>query len=111
MEKKRKNKKGGAPIAILIFVVGVIAVCIFALISFVISMSKTSGIIIEANTIGDMNNKIDLYYFYKNSNSLTNDEIMNLLGANTDHYGRKYLYTEEVRGSKKIIYVQYYPQA
>lgn len=107
IKKIRMNKKGDVPTTI--FVIGVVTVYIFALISFVISMSRTSKVILEANTIEEMNNRIDQYYFYKNLNQFSNDDIMNMLGARTDNSGKKYLYSEEVVGGKKIMYVEYYP--
>jgi uncharacterized membrane protein YvbJ len=107
--RKRMNKKGDVPTTIL--VIGIIVVYIFALVSFIISMTRTQGVLLEANILEEMNNKIDQYYFYSNLNQFSRDEILDMLGAKTDNSGKKYLYSEKTSGAKKIMYVEYYPQA
>lgn len=101
-----QNKKGDIPITI--FVIGVIAIFIFALVSYYISMNRTGGMIVNADAVEKMNVKIEQYNFYKNAKELSNDEIMSILEAKTDNLGKKYLYTEEVSGNKKIMSIQYY---
>ena len=93
-----KNKKGDIPITIL--VIGVVAVCALALLSFL-----SSGFNIEQSFIGmtlmeEMNSKIDQYSFYKNV-GLSEDEINEILNVQEGSAG-KYLYIEENKTSFRL---------
>jgi hypothetical protein len=113
MKNLIRDKRGAIPISITVFVVGVIALFIFALVSYYISMNRTRGMIVGTNAIEKMNVEIDQYNFYKNAKQLSNDEILGILNARTDSLGKKYLYVEqaELNGGKVVMSVKYYPPA
>jgi hypothetical protein len=104
--KMINNKR--AQVAEIIFVLGVVALCIYALVSFFLSSASVNKNIAGTNIMEQINTKIEQYSFYKNTGDFTNDEIMSLLGVQADATGKKYLYAEQLDGNKKTIYVQYY---
>lgn len=104
--KMIKNKR--AQIPEVVFALGVIALCIYALVSFFLSSNNVNKNIQGTNVMEQINSKIEKYSFYKNIGEFTDDEIANILGVQTDATGKKYLYAEQLNGNKKTIYVQYY---
>jgi len=71
-----KNKKGDIPVTIL--VIGVVAICILAILSFLSSSFNFSHSFAGISEIEEMNSKIDEYYFYKNA-GLSDEEIHEIL--------------------------------
>lgn len=71
-----KNKRGDIPVTIL--VIGVVAVCILAILSFLSSSFNFSHSFAGISEIEEMNSKIDEYYFYKNI-GLSDEEIQEIL--------------------------------
>jgi len=74
-----KNKKGSLPI--IIFVLGVFAVCAVAIISFVVSLSFTRVHSSDTNVFEDIYSTVEKIYFYRNINygGFTEKEIEDLL--------------------------------
>lgn len=68
-------KKGDIPITIL--VIGIVAVCAFALISFISSSIITTQSFSGISEMEKLNSQIDEYYFYKQQG--LNDEKINSL--------------------------------
>mgnify|MGYP000349677321 CR=1 FL=1 len=62
--KFRKNRRGEIPITIL--VLGVIAICGLALLSFVITNSETNAKLQSVAVMKKINCEIEKYEFYKN---------------------------------------------
>jgi hypothetical protein len=106
MKKLMTNKK--ADIAITIFVLGVVALCIYALVTFYLSSNNVNKNIVRTSVMEQINTKIEQYAFYKNTGEFTDDEIANILGVQVDATGKKYIYAEQLDGNKKMISVQYY---
>lgn len=86
-----KNKKGDIPITIL--VIGVVAVCALALLSFLSSSFDIEQSFAGVALMEEINSEIDEYYFYKNM-GFSEDRINEILDIREDS-GRKYLYLEE----------------
>lgn len=93
-----KNKKGDIPITIL--VIGVVAVCALALLSFLSSSFNIGQSFAGVALMEEMNSEIDQYYFYKNM-GLSEDRINEILDIKEDS-GRKYLYLEENKTSFRL---------
>jgi len=93
MIKKIKiiNKKGDLPITIL--VIGVFALCGFALLTFFISDFQASNSFVGLSIIQKVNSNADEYLFYKN-NGMSEDQL-NIFFDITEKYGRKYFYEEK----------------
>ncbi len=71
-----RNKRGDIPVTIL--VIGVVAVCILAILSFLSSSFNFSHSFAGISEIEEMNSKIDEYHFYKNA-GLSDEEIQEIL--------------------------------
>jgi len=83
---QRRNKKGDLPVTLL--VIGIFAICAFALLTFFVSDFKISNSFSGVSQTSKINSLADEYMFYKNSGmSDTNlKKIFNL----TTEYGRDY---------------------
>jgi len=66
-----KNKKGDIPVTIL--VIGVVAVCIMALLSFLSSTAKVRNSFVGIGALEEMNLQRERNYFYKTSGLVTGD--------------------------------------
>ena len=105
-----KNKR--ADIGITILVIGVVLICIYALVSFFLYNNRETRRMIETDIMEEINSKIEKYYLYKNV-GYPEEQIGNLLGIQTDAIKRKYLYAEKIdKGNKdkKLISVKYFLQ-
>ena len=60
-----KNKKANIPITIL--VIGVVAICGFAIVSFLLSNEKTKNNFASPEVVDQISSFVDEYYFYKDS--------------------------------------------
>jgi len=85
-----KNKKGDVPVTIL--VIGIIAICGLALLSFFSSSFKLEQSFTNVPVIEELNVKIAEYNFYKN-NSVSEERIIEILDVKEDR-GTKYLFVE-----------------
>ena len=92
MENKKFIRKKGQ-ISILIFVISILAVCILAVFSFIISEKGNNPGSIELVLTSQMKSLIEKYYFYKN----IGEDPSKYLDIKSDEAGR-YLFLE----SKKI---------
>lgn len=84
----RKNKKANIPIMIL--VIGVFAICILAIISFSISVSKSRDSFRGIDLVEQTNSKIEKYYFYENKgfNDEKIKEILKLTDCSISMIGK-----------------------
>lgn len=92
MKKMTKNKKGDIPVTIL--VVGVVAICILAIVSFYISdrnakKSFDIEIVEKAAILGE---KIQ---FYQESLGFSEDETNTIFGARQDGLGKHIILEQE----------------
>ncbi len=111
-----KNKRGDIPTTILI--IGVFAMCTYALISLAFYNVKVKRTVMETNVIENMNSKIEQYNLYKNMGTLSDAQINNFLGVQTEQIPipnqpgefieRKYISAEKTDKNKKIITIRYY---
>ncbi len=95
-----KNKGGDIPITIL--VIGVFAVCAFAIISFIVSDNKIHRDFYGTDVIEEINSNIEKYYFYQNIGEFSEEEIEKILKIEEDSSGRYLNITT------KDISVEYY---
>ena len=80
------NKKGDLPVTLL--VIGIFAVCAFALLTFFISDFKISNSFAGPNKMMNINAYADEYMFYKNA-GMSDDKLKSLFNITTE-YGRDY---------------------
>lgn len=80
-----KNKRGDIPIVIL--VLGVVAICALALLSFLVSKSKTESEFQGVAALQKMNSEIEKFEFYKKNYDL--EEAQSLVGSVEDGFGGK----------------------
>lgn len=107
--KFRKNlimKKGSLPVTLL--VIGIFAICGFALLTFFISDFKISNSFVGVDVLKKVVSEADEYLFYKNS-GVPDDELEKIFNL-TEEYGREYFYHERSDnegflffGEKKIL--------
>jgi len=86
-----KNKRGDIPVTIL--VIGVVAICGLALLSFFSSSFKLEKSFTNVPVMEELNVKIDEYNFYKN-NSIPRETIDEILDIRDDR-GTRYLFVEQ----------------
>ncbi len=88
---KLKNKKGDLPVTL--FVIGIFAVCGFALLTFFISDFKTTNSFVGLSVLQKINSNADEYLFYKNHGM--SEGMLSTLFNITEEYDRKYFYEEK----------------
>ena len=85
------HKKGDLPITLL--VIGVFAICAFALLTFFISDFKISNSFAGPNRMININSYADEYMFYKNA-GMSDDKLKSIFNITTE-YERDY-FTDKV---------------
>ncbi|MFH1326602.1 MAG: hypothetical protein ABIH59_00555 [archaeon] len=100
------NKK--ADVTVMILVLGVFAICVFAILSFIIGSSKTQDSLNGVEIVEEVNSKIDQYYFYKESVGFSEIEILDILKMQTDDKNKNFINVSKIINGKQI-YVTYYP--
>lgn len=93
------NRKGDIPITIL--VMGVVAICGLALLSFFSSSFKLEQSFTNVPVMEELNVKIAEYNFYK-FKGVSESQISEILDIKKDEKGRRYLSVEQNR-----IWVRY----
>ncbi|MDP3965977.1 MAG: hypothetical protein Q8Q04_00415 [archaeon] len=90
IRKSLRFKKGDLPVTLL--VIGIFALCGFALLTFFISDFKVSNSFVGVGAVGKMVSQVDEYLFYRNSGVPEEnlDEIFNI----KEEFERKYFYEE-----------------
>lgn len=86
-----KDKRGELPI--LVLVIGVIAICVLAIVSFSVSIFNTNNSYYGIRTMQEMNKFIEEYNFYKNA-GMTFSEIENIVDVRKDGED-DYIYLEQ----------------
>ncbi|NCN51672.1 hypothetical protein GW931_01540 [archaeon] len=109
MIKKIKtfNKKGDLPVTLL--VIGIFALCGFALLTFFISDFRAGNSFVGISILQKVNSNADEYSFYKN-NGMKEDKLKTFFNI-TEEYGRNYFYEEKFEtkggvlffGGKKVL--------
>jgi len=97
----KKNKRA-AEIPIVLLVLGVIAVCATALVSFQISESKVQKSFINPNVFTNISVQMENFYIYVNS-GMTEQQAANLVGASLD--GNKLTLKGEQQGVMNVTYI------
>lgn len=87
---RSRNKKGDLPVTLL--VIGIFALCGFALLTFFISDFKTSNSFVGVSVLQKVNTNADEYLFYKNNGA--SDETLRQRFKIIEEYGRKYFFQE-----------------
>lgn len=87
MIKKIEQKKGDLPVTIL--VIGIFAVCAFALLTFFMSDFKISNSFIGVSMTSQVSSVMDQYLFLQN-HGVPQDKLNALLNISTE-YGRNYV--------------------
>ncbi|PJE81659.1 hypothetical protein COU58_01820 [Candidatus Pacearchaeota archaeon CG10_big_fil_rev_8_21_14_0_10_32_42] len=104
--KLLKFKKGNLPVTIL--VIGIFALCGFALLTFFMSDFKLSNSFVGVDVVKKIISNSDEYLFYKN-NGVPDEDLDEFFNI-TEEYGRKYFHEEKIDdegilffGSKKVL--------
>jgi len=92
MIKKLENKKGDLPVTLL--VIGIFALCGFALLTFFISDFKTTNSFVGLSVLQNVNSKIDGYNFYKEA-GVSQDKLDIYFNITKEH-SRRYIYEEKM---------------
>jgi hypothetical protein len=110
MINKAESKKGDLSVTIL--VVGIFAVCAFALLTFFISDFNISNSFVGVGVTNHVSSLMDQYLFYQNHGAPLNK--LNSLFNVTEEYGKEYLvesksgiqggFLELVGGSKVTVF-------
>ena len=87
MIRKISSKKGDLPVTIL--VIGIFALCAFALLTFFIADFKLSNSFIGVSVANHVSSMADQYLFYESHGTSTNK--LNTIFNVTTQYGREYL--------------------
>lgn len=90
--RRLKNKKSNVPI--ILFVIGVFAVCSFGLLTFLISDFKVSNSFVGINYLETLNLELDEYEFYLNQ-GISEEEALTYFNVREDEFG-KYFYYEKI---------------
>lgn len=88
-----KGKKGDIPITIL--TLGVLILCILALLSFIYSLFQFKKSFEGVGSIDEISSKIEGYDFYKEDIGTSKEELGNMFDLKTESDGRKYFYVEK----------------
>jgi len=92
MKHLSKNKRGDIPVTIL--VIGVVAICMMALLSFYFFDGATKN---DLNSVGIVEKAavtIDKISLYENSLNLDTSDIDKISDVKVDSKGRRYIYFE-----------------
>ncbi len=76
-----RAKKGD--ISVVILVIGIFAVCALAIITFIVSTSKTQGSFVQPSAIENATVQLNTFYFYLNS-GMSPTEAAERIGAKFD---------------------------
>ncbi len=115
MRKIIINKKGDVPIVIL--VLGVFLICMMVLGSFYFFQNRMKRVFVGVGVIERAAAVEDKYYFYKNLEIFTDEEIEQMLGIQRDEEGNKYVLIEKktIHGflgvfgeEKRVVSVKYF---
>jgi len=105
------NKRGDIPIVVL--VIGVIAICVLAIVSFSVVVFTLDNSFYGVSSMEKMSSLIEKYSFYKNLGM--SDEEINVLDSSVDiktgSKGESYIYVEEfaLRKLSDVVFsVKYY---
>lgn len=96
---EKRNKKGDLPVTLL--VLGIFALCGFALLTFFISDFKTNNSFVGISVLQKINSNADQYLFYKNQ-GISQENLVKFFNL-TEEYGRKYFYKEESPTSGGVL--------
>ncbi len=96
MIKKIDSKRGDLPVTLL--VIGIFALCGFALLTFFISDFKTTNSFVGVEILEKVNSFADEYSFYKNS-GMSQEDLESLFDLK-EEYGRKYFHAEKPVGGE-----------
>ena len=107
-----ENLADSAPSLVGVFIVGVVALCFLAIMSFVFVIFQINNTFYGINTMHKINLVIEEYAMYKNLGK-TETEIETFLEDEINNYGGNYIYLEEKGASlgdvNKIVFsVKYY---
>ncbi|MCR4327358.1 MAG: hypothetical protein NUV46_02135 [Nanoarchaeota archaeon] len=91
-----------------LLVIGIFALCGFALLTFFVSDFKISNSFVGADVLKKVLSNSDDYFFYKNA-GVSDGDLEGIFNI-TEEYGRKYFYEEKVDdegflffGSRKVL--------
>jgi len=104
-----RNKKGDIPIVVL--VIGVIAICVLAIVSFSVVVFTLDNTFYGVNSMEKVNSLVEKYSFYKNLGMSDNEisELDNLVDIRTGSKGEDYIYVERKDAKGEVMFsVRYY---
>ena len=96
-----QNKKADIPVMIL--VMGVLAVCALAIISFYFSDREMEKSFMDVGLMEQINSQMEKYIFYK-SVGMNENEIQDILEIKIDETGNKYLSLEKLGKKEKVLF-------
>ena len=99
-----KNKRADIPVMIL--VLGVVAVCGLAILSFTFSIDPVKNYL-GVGLIEEMNVMMEKYYFYSGLSGFGEERAESILGVKKDKEGKRFLYLEKKEGDKVLVSVKY----
>ena len=91
MKEMPRFKRGSLPVTLLL--IGVFALCGFALLTFFISDFEVSNSFVGVDLVSKVVSNADEYLFYKNSGM--SEETLGEFFVLTEEFDRKYFYEEE----------------
>lgn len=100
MMKLIKNKRGD--IAVTLLVVGIVAVCVAALVSFQISKTRVQSSFINPDVLSNISVQMENFYLYINS-GISEQQAANLIGAKLN--GNRLTIHREQAGVMNVTYI------
>lgn len=96
LKKIREDKRASVPITLL--VIGIFALCVLALFTFLVSDTNFSNSFVGIGKLSELNFKINQYEFLK-SQGISDGKIQSSLGF-IEEEGEKYFYLEKRKTSR-----------